>query len=133
MSKREIVAGVIDQTIDIWVGDSSSTVGAGLTGLTFESASLVCYYRKGATGAAAELSLATQTVGGAHDDGGFVEIDATNMPGVYRLDLSDTMVAAEGVLIVQLTGAADMAPVNVEIEVVSADLRALADRNADLI
>jgi hypothetical protein len=117
--QRPILAGAIDQTIDVFIMDSTSTTGAGKTGLAFNTASLVCYYRKGATGSATALTLATQTVGGAHSDGGFVEIDATNMPGWYRLDLSDTMVAATPFLSVQLKGATGMAPCNVGIPVVS--------------
>ncbi len=103
-----ITAGSTDQTIDIFLQDSSSATGAGLTGLAFNSSGLTCYYRKGATGAATQLTLATQTVGGAHTDGGFVEVDSTNAPGVYRLDLSDTMVAAEGFVSVYLHGATNL-------------------------
>lgn len=119
MSKREILAGVTDQTIDVFIQDSSSTVGAGLTGLVFDTASLVCYYRKGATGTPTALTLATQTVGGAHSDGGFVAVDGTNCPGQYRLDLSDTIVATAGMVTLYLRGATNMAPCLVEIEVVS--------------
>lgn len=119
MAKREILAGVADQTIDVFIMDSSSTVGAGLAGLAYNSSGLKCYYRKGATGSATALTLATQTVGGAHSDGGFVEIDATNMKGVYRLDLSDTIVGTAGMVTIYLYGATNMAPVAIEIEVVS--------------
>jgi hypothetical protein len=121
MSKREIKAGATDQTVDVFVQDTTSITGAGLSGLVFNSNGLTCYYRKGATGSATALTLATQTVGGAHSDGGFVEIDATNMKGMYRLDLSDTMVAAAGMLTIMLRGAANMAPCPIEIEVVSVD------------
>lgn len=69
MAKRTIKAGATDQTVDIFIQDSSSTTGAGKTGLAYNTASLVCYYRKGATGSATALTLATQTVGGAHSDG----------------------------------------------------------------
>ena len=103
-----ITAGSTDQTIDIFLQDSSSGTGAGLTGLAFNSSGLKCYYRKGATGSATQLTLATQTVGGSHTDGGFVEIDSTNAPGLYRLDLSDTMVAAEGFVSVYLHGATNL-------------------------
>ena len=119
MAKREILAGAADQTIDVFIQDSSSTVGAGLTGLVFNTASLVCYYRKGATGTPTALTLATQTVGGAHSDGGFVAVDGTNCPGQYRLDLSDTIVASAGMVTVYLRGAANMVPCVSEIEVVS--------------
>lgn len=112
--RKPITAGATDQTIDIFIPDSSSTTGGGLTGLVFNSSGLTCYYRKGATGTATALTLATQTVGGAHSDGGFVEVDATNMPGIYRLDLSDTMVSSAGNSTIYLQGATNMAPVMIE-------------------
>lgn len=113
----KITPGATDQTIDVFIQDSSSTVGEGLTGLVFNTASLTCYYRRGATGTSTALTLVTQTVGGAHSDGGFVEIDATNAKGLYRLDLSDAIVAS-GVpyVIVYLRGAANMAPTIVRVE-----------------
>lgn len=121
--KKILKVGLTDQTIDIFIQDSSSTTGAGLTGLVFNTASLVCYYRRGATGSATALTLATQTVGGAHSDGGFVAIDGTNMPGMYRLDLSDAIVAS-GVTTVSmmLKGATNMAPLTIELQLVSVDL-----------
>ena len=119
MSKRWIKAGAADQTIDVFIQDTTSTTGAGLTGLVYNSSGLVCYYRKGATGSATALSLATQTVGGAHSDGGFVEVSSANMPGVYRLDLSDAMVDTAGMLTIYLKGATNMVPLALEIEVVA--------------
>jgi hypothetical protein len=59
-----VYAGLTSQTIDVFLADSSSTTGGGLTGLAFNTASLTCYYRKGATGSATAITLATQTVGG---------------------------------------------------------------------
>lgn len=120
--KKIVKTGSVDQTLDVFISDSASTTGAGKTGLVFNTASLVCYYRTGATGTATALALVTQTVGGAHSDGGFVEIDATNMPGMYRLDLSDTIVAAAGSVSMMLKGAAGMAPLTIELQVTAADL-----------
>ena len=100
-------------TINIFIKDSSN---GGVTGLAFNSASLTCYYvRPGA--AAIQLALVTQTVTGTHTDGGFVEIDAANMPGIYRLDLSNAIVAS-GVNAVRLMlqGAAGMVPADIEIQ-----------------
>lgn len=110
-----------DVTVYVFIQNSSLTTGAGLTGLVFNSASLVCYYVR-PLGSATALTLATQTVTGAHSDGGFVEVDATNMPGVYRLDLSDA-ICATGVnsVVVMLKGATNMAPVLLEIQLVSFD------------
>lgn len=120
--KRLIKKGAVDVTLDMFVQNSSVTTGAGLTGLVFNSAGLTCYYRRGATGTATALTLATQTVGGVHADGGFVEIDATNMPGMYRLDLSDA-IQATGVpyVTLMLKGATNMAPVTIELQLVDVD------------
>ena len=119
MAKLDILKASTDVTVYVFIQNSSLTTGAGLTGLVFNSASLVCYYVR-PLAAAAQLSLATQTVTGAHSDGGFVEVDATNMPGVYRLDLSDA-VCATGVnsVVVMLKGATNMAPVLLEIQLTS--------------
>jgi len=100
--------GQTSQTIDIFLQDSSSTTGAGLSGLVFNSAGLVASYRKGATGSRTAITLATQTVGGAYSSGGFVEIDATNMKGIYRLDLPNAMVDAEGFATLYIFGATNL-------------------------
>jgi hypothetical protein len=100
-------------TINVFIRDSSN---GGVTGLVFNSAGLTCYYVRPGS-ASAQLALVTQTVTGVHTDGGFVEIDATNMPGIYRLDLSDAIVAS-GVnqVNLMLQGAAGMVPAEVEIQ-----------------
>lgn len=110
--------GAADQSVLVFI--SSSFSGAGLTGLVWNTSGLAASYcRAGAARAA--LTLATQTVTGAHSDGGFVEIDATNMPGVYRLDLPDA-VCADGVdnVGVVLRGATGMADCVMAIELASA-------------
>ena len=109
----QINAGNTDITINVFIKDSSDD---GVAGLVFNSANLTCYYvRPGA--AAVQLALVTQTVTGTHADGGFVEIDAAIMPGIYRLDLSDETVAS-GVNAVRLMlqGAAGMVPADIEIQ-----------------
>lgn len=122
MAKLTLKKAATDVTVYLFIQDSSVTTGAGLTGLTFETASLVAYYVR-PLGSASAITLATQTVTGAHSDGGFVEVDATNMPGVYRLDLPDA-VCATGVpsAVVMLKGAANMAPVVLEIQLTDFDL-----------
>lgn len=86
-----IVAGDTDKTIYVRLRDS--TTGLAKTGLAFNSAGAVAsYVLPGAARAA--ITLATQTVAGAHADGGFVEVDATNCKGLYRLDLPDAAIAS---------------------------------------
>ncbi len=122
MAKREIQQGATNQSIDVFIQDSSSAIGAGLTGLVFNSAGLACHFREGATATATALTLATQTVGGVHSDGGFVEISSANMPGQYRLDLSDTIVSGPNPFVnLMLKGATNMAPVLVELQLVGYD------------
>lgn len=125
--KLQILKGSTDVSIDIFIQNSASTTGSGLTGLAYNTASLTCYYhRMGAS--AAQLTLATQTVNGAHTDGGFVEIDATNMPGFYRLDLSDAIVASGvNAVTLMLKGAANMAPLPIEIELVAYNPQSATD------
>jgi len=73
------------------VGDAShASPGDPVTGLLFsdiETGGSASYMRQGAV--RTDLTLITQTVAGAHSDGGFIEVDATNMPGVYRCDYPD--------------------------------------------
>lgn len=122
MAKLAIKKASTDVTVYLFIQASNVTTGAGLTGLTFETASLVAsYVRPGAARAA--ITLATLAAAdSAHSDGGFKEVDATNMPGIYRLDLPDA-VCATGVnsVVVMLKGATNMAPVVLEVQLVSYD------------
>jgi hypothetical protein len=122
MAKLAIKKASTDVTTYVFIQDSSKTTGEGLTGLAYNTGSLVGYYVR-PKGSATAITLATQTVTGDHSDGGFVEIDATNMPGVYRLDLPDA-VCATGVnsVVVMLKGATNMSPVVLELQLTDFDL-----------
>jgi hypothetical protein len=111
-----VYAGLTSQTIDLFIRDSSSATGQGLTGLAYNTSNFVASYRKGATGSRTAITLATQTVGGAFSSGGFVEIDATNMPGCYRFDLPNAAVDTAGFVTFFLKGAANMVPVALRID-----------------
>lgn len=140
--KETITKGSTDYTVHVnLIQDNSGTnPGDPLTGLVYNSASLVCYYKRGATGALTQLTLATQTPTGAHSDGGFVEISSSNAPGLYRLDLSDVIVSsgAESAIVI-LSGYADLVPhiINIDLESIDrqdsvrAGLTALPNAAAD--
>lgn len=138
MAKLSILAGSTSQTVNIFIADSSSTTGAGLTGLAYNTGSLVAYYAL-PRAAAVAITLATQTVTGAYSSGGFVEISSANMPGWYRLDLPDAAIASGRFVSVHLKGAANMAPLPLEIELtgwnnqdaVRGGLTALPNANAE--
>jgi hypothetical protein len=115
--------GVTSQTALIFVQDSSKTDGSGLTGLVWNTANLVWYYYREAQGTGAtQVTLATMTLG-TWATGGFVVVDATNMPGVYEIGIPNAALAtgADFVTMV-LRGATNMAPVTLEIELVNVDL-----------
>lgn len=116
MAKLAIKPGSTSQSVYLFIRDTSVTTGAGLTGLVYNTGSLVAYYcRVGA--AATSISLVTQTATGAYSSGGFVEVSSANMPGLYRLDLPDA-VCATGVrsAVVMLKGATNMETCVLEID-----------------
>ncbi|MCK5603618.1 hypothetical protein KAR91_17160 [Candidatus Pacearchaeota archaeon] len=121
-----VTKGTTNVTIDVGplLQDNSGTnPGDPITGLVYNSASLVCYFREGGVGAVTQLTLATQTVTGAHSDGGFVELSSTNMPGMYRLDLSDTIVSGTvNFASVTLGGFANLASHTVHVILTNLDL-----------
>lgn len=115
MAKLQIAAGSTSVPLYVFIQDSSSLVGAGLTGLVYNSASLVASYVL-PLAARVAISLATQTVTGAYSSGGFVEVDSTNMPGVYRFDIPNACLASGRGVVVMLKGAANMVPLLLEID-----------------
>lgn len=120
--KRFIKRNSTSQSIDIFIQNSSSTTGAGLTGLVFNSAGLTCVQRVN-NGTAAAVTLATLASGtAAYSSGGFVAASATLMAGVYRFDIPNTLLTTAGALILYFSGATNMAPVVVEILVTEFDI-----------
>lgn len=123
MLELTIKKGTTSYILQVSLFDSSSTVGAKLAGLTFETASLTAYYnRAGASGAATAITLATATKG-TWSSGGFVAVDGTNMPGDYELHIPDAALAT-GVneVLIQIKGAANLVPCNVHIKLVDNDV-----------
>ena len=124
MQVFRITKGATSVILPISIFDSSSTTGAKLAGLVYNTASLTAYYnRSGAAGAATAITLATATKG-TWATGGFVAIDGTNMPGDYELHIPDTALATgANTVLVQLKGAANMVPKNILIELTSVDMQ----------
>lgn len=123
MAKLSLAKGTTSYLSRIFIQDSSSTTGAGLTGLTNASSGLVCYRARdddgNAAGTAISLSAGTR---GTWSSGGFVEKDATNMPGVYEFGVPNAAIAtgSKSVLIM-FKGATNMAPLPLEIELTGWD------------
>ena len=82
-------------TITIAPGSTSQSIELylGATGLTASTSGLSAYYNRTRT-ASVSIPLIARTIAQAWTSGGFAEVDATNMPGVYRIDLPDAALAA---------------------------------------
>ena len=119
--------GTTSQTALIFVQNSSVTTGAGLTGLAWNSSSLTWYYYREAAGTGAtQVTLATMTIG-TWATGGFIELDATDMPGWYEIGIPNAVLAAGADFVgMVLKGATNMAQVNIEIQLADFDLNSAA-------
>jgi hypothetical protein len=147
--KQEIKQGMTDYSVSIFIRDEA---GAPLTGLVFDSAGADASYVRveidndfvvAASGGL--VDLATPQLDDPHLDWGFLEVDDTAHPGIYRLDLPD-VVFAVGAWSVTVTVIADGAdPTQMEFVLVpelpyvgvaatqaEADIAALYDYNPEV-
>lgn len=121
MAKLSILAGATSVSVPVFVQDSSKTDGSGLTGLVYNSSGLTAYYAL-PRAAAVAITLATlAAVTSSYSSGGFKEIDATNMPGWYRLDVPNAALASGRSVGIHLKGATNMAPLPLEVELTGWD------------
>lgn len=126
MAKLDVKIGTVDYTILVFIPDSSSSVGAGKTGLTNTHVDF-SYTRVetdndvvNTTATPASLSALTD----AHTDWGFKEVSSTEAPGLYRLDIADGVFAIgawSAVVSIRDAGANNVAPTSVEFQLVAND------------
>jgi hypothetical protein len=82
----------------------SELIYLGAKGLTHTTPSLSSSYVR-AGGIRTAITLVSQTPNGSWTSGGFCEIDSTNMPGIYRIDVPNAVfVAGAESAMLQLTG-----------------------------
>lgn len=126
--KFNIKPGTTNKRIAIFVQDSSSTTGAGLTGLLFSTSGLTWYYWREDEGNidGTQVTLVTATRG-TYASGGLIEKDSTNMPGFYEIGLPNAaLITGAGWVTMVLRGATDMAPLALEIQLSSSPTDVLA-------
>ena len=104
----------------IFIADSSSTTGAGLANLVFNSSGLVAYYYASDLANDVQITLVTATLG-TYTSGGFVAVDNTNMPGWYEVGIPDAVLDGGVEAVIQFRGATNMMPVNLYVELDSVD------------
>ena len=99
--------------------------GASQVGLAYNSSGLTAYYSFAGTNATSHaITLATlAAVTSAWSSGGFIKLDDTNMPGVYRFDVPDAVLAASKgrEVIITFNGYAGMAPRHIKLELTGWD------------
>ena len=120
--KVKIKQGVTSKLVRMFVLDSTATDGSGKTGIAHDASGLIAYYFPEGDSSPTPITLASGTVG-TWSSGGFKEVSASYMPGVYELGLPDLAVDAtsEGSVLVMLSGATGMAPVLMELQLVAID------------
>jgi hypothetical protein len=118
MSRR--LRGATSQRRYIFIGDSSSTTGAGLANLAHNSSGLVAYYIAGDLSNEVQITLVTATLG-TYTSGGFIAVDNTNMPGWYEIGIPDAALDGGNQVAIQFRGATNMVPVNIYIDLDAVD------------
>ena len=114
MAKRKIAAGSTGITIPVQVLDYTSTVGAGLAGLVFNTSGLVAEYRRQGQSSFTAITMVAGTLG-TWSSGGWVAAGA--LAGRYEFGIPDAVLAS-GARWAELAfyGAPNMVPVVIEIE-----------------
>lgn len=115
MARRKILAGSTSVVVPIFIQDSSSTTGAGLGSLVYNSSGLAAKYRRQGDSSWTTISLVTATAG-TFTSSGFVS-DGGPVTGGYELGIPNAALAT-GATWVQIAvyGATNMLAVLLEIE-----------------
>lgn len=117
MAKHELKAGTTSWIEYVLITDMN---GSPITGLVWNSTGLLSKYVL-AGAASVAITLATQTVTGAYSSGGFVEVDATAFPGLYRFDIPNAALASGNKSYVSLYGYSGMNVTRCEYDLQAVD------------
>lgn len=115
-----LVRGTTSKRRRIFIQDTTVTTGAGLTGLVYNSSGLTWYYIREDQGASVQVTMITMTLG-TWASGGFVEVDATHMPGLYEIGIPNAAISGGASVQLHLQGATNMVPVILDIELTGWD------------
>ena len=114
LETRTFVAGNSNVTEYVFISQLYGDAGIGLTGLAHNTSGLTAYYVR-PLGSPTQINLVSQTTTGSWTSGGFKEVDGTNMPGIYRIDVPNAVFTA-GVTeaMIFLKGANNMNPIKIQ-------------------
>jgi hypothetical protein len=113
----EMVGGAQDKflLIRLYATDGTAKTALSYTDMT------ITYTRNNAS-ADADVTEATMTMG-THVDGGFVEVDATNSPGLYQFGIPDAAIADGAEEVTFSFNATGVVPVSKSVSLIDVDLR----------
>jgi hypothetical protein len=114
--KIPVAQNTTSKKVRIRLGNSSVSTGAGLTGVVYNTSGLTGYYYRDGDASTTSISLVTATLG-TFTSGGWILVDATNMPGVYEVGIPNAVFATLGTSIVCYRGAVNMVDVLLEFDV----------------
>lgn len=112
----QIAAGSTSQCVDVFVGDSTSTTGAGKTALVHSD--MTCYYKRRGESSATSIVMASSTLG-TYTSGAFKKIDDTNMPGWYEFCPPNAALATGAADVAFQCRASGAAPMNLRVTLLS--------------
>jgi hypothetical protein len=126
MAKLELGPSPTSVIFRVKLMDSSVATGAGKTGLAYDTASLIISTIQNDEATATAYTQAAGTIETIATLGTyaaptatkcrFKEVDSTNHPGVYEIQLADARFASCNSLIVSISGAADLAECDIEFD-----------------
>lgn len=112
--KLKLPAGQTSVMLPIFVRDTSSSTGAGLSGLTSGTSGLVGEYRRRGASSWTAITLTSATLG-TFTSGGWVADGS--LAGAYEVGIPDAAIATSARWVaIRFYGAANMAPVLIELE-----------------
>lgn len=122
MPKISRKKGTINESVGIVILDSTRTDDFGLAGLVYNSSNLIAaWWQPGVTGSNSIDLVNLSTITSAYSSGGFKETDNTLLVGHYRLDIPDVCFTGATTVIIELSGADNMSPCRLEIELTETD------------
>jgi hypothetical protein len=120
MAKLSVKRGTTGKIVRVFIQDATRTDGSGLTGLVYNSSGLTASYSREGDAGSTAITIVSASAG-TFTSGGFVAVDGTHLPGVYELGLPNAVLAGGASVVVMLYGAANMAPLVLEIELTAVD------------
>ena len=121
MSKQKTTRAKTSRSLPVFIADTSSTTGGGLSGVTSASSGLVLEYRRQNQSTWTSVTAVSKTLG-TYVSGGIVADGS--LGGAYEVDFPDAAFAsAAGVewVALRIRGVANMLPVLIEIELDAVD------------